>query len=340
MGHRGTAFNDLSRIFYGKTDSPAIGGLTIRLVNDKTGSVAASTKVSSLSSSWQSYTFTLKTATLIPSADYHLQFLVEHPGVAWFSLISLFPPTYKNEPNGKRVDLMEKLAALHPAFLRFPGGNYLEGEHPNEHYEWKKTIGPLVDRPTHPTPWTYRSSDGMGLLEFLTWCEDLHMEPLLAVHSGYALNQENIAEGKDLEPFVQDALDEIEYVSGNPQPTGEPDERGMGIPHHSTWPLSRSATRNTTTHLERTTPGLPSSTRRSSRFTLRYRSLHQRLSHWSAQIFLLTTIPRSTPTSIALHSSSFKMYTATTRTTAAGPGFSLANGQRAKALPPPTLAPH
>ena len=151
----------------------------------------------------------------MPSADNHLEFLVEHPGTAWFSLISLFPPTYKDEPNGKRIDLMEKLAALHPAFLRFPGGNYLEGEHLNEHYEWKKTIGPLVDRPTHPTPWTYRSSDGMGLLEFLTWCEDLHMEPLLAVFSGYSLNQDHIAAGKDLEPFVQDALDEIEYVSGS-----------------------------------------------------------------------------------------------------------------------------
>jgi alpha-N-arabinofuranosidase len=129
--------------------------------------------------------------------------------------VSLFPPTYKNEPNGKRIDLMEKLAAMHPAFLRFPGGNYLEGDHLNEHYEWKKTIGPLVDRPTHPTPWTYRSSDGMGLLEFLTWCEDLHMEPLLAVFSGYSLRQEHIPAGKELEPYVQDALDEIEYVSGD-----------------------------------------------------------------------------------------------------------------------------
>jgi alpha-N-arabinofuranosidase len=152
---------------------------------------------------------------LAPSADNHLEFLMQHPGTAWFSLVSLFPPTYKNEPNGKRMDLMEKLAAMHPAFLRFPGGNYLEGDHLDEHYEWKKTIGPLVDRPTHPTPWTYRSSDGMGLLEFLTWCEDLHMEPLLAVFSGYSLRQEHIAAGKDLEPYVQDALDEIEYVTGD-----------------------------------------------------------------------------------------------------------------------------
>lgn len=201
--------------FYAKADGPTIGSLTIRLVNNNTGAVAASTTLLSLGSSWKRYEFTLTTGALVTSADNHLEFLVQHPGTAWFSLVSLFPPTYKNEPNGKRVDLMEKLAAMHPAFLRFPGGNYLEGDHLDEHFEWKKTIGPLVDRPTHPTPWTYRSSDGMGLLEFLTWCEDLHMEPLLAVFSGFSLRQEHVPAGKELEPYVQDALDEIEYVTGD-----------------------------------------------------------------------------------------------------------------------------
>ena len=76
---------------------------------------------------------------------------------------------------------------MHPAFLRFPGGNYLEGDHIAERFEWKKTIGPLVDRPTHPSPWSYHSSDGMGLLEFLEWCEDLHMQPVLAVYAGYSM---------------------------------------------------------------------------------------------------------------------------------------------------------
>ena len=210
--HPSTAYHGS---FYAKAEASAIGGLMIRLVNDKTGAVAASTTVPSIGSSWEKYEFTLKTGAMVPSADNHLELLVQHPGTAWFSLISLFPPTYRNGPNGKRVDLMHKLEALHPSFLRFPGGNYLEGDHLNEHFEWKKTIGPLVDRPTHPTPWTYRSSDGMGLLEFLTWCEDLHMEPLLAVFSGYSLRQEHIAAGKDLEPYVQDALDEIEYVTGD-----------------------------------------------------------------------------------------------------------------------------
>ena len=200
--------------FYAKANN--IENVTVRLVNDKTGDFLATTMVSSLGNSWRRFEYTLTTGAISTSAENHLEFLADGAGTAWFSLVSLFPPTYKNEPNGKRQDLMEMLAALHPAFLRFPGGNYLEGDHLNEHFEWKKTIGPLVDRPTHPTPWTYRSSDGMGLLEFLTWCEDLHMEPLLAVFSGFSLQQEHVAAGKDLEPYVQDALDEIEYITGSP----------------------------------------------------------------------------------------------------------------------------
>ena len=78
--------------------------------------------------------------------------MVGNPGTIWVQQVSLFPPTYHNRPNGFRIDLMEKMAAMHPAFLRFPGGNYLEGDHINERFEWKKTIGPLVDRPGHPGP--------------------------------------------------------------------------------------------------------------------------------------------------------------------------------------------
>lgn len=201
--------------FYAKAESTALGAVLIRLVNDKTGAVAASTTTATLGGEWQRYEFTLKTGALTASGDNHLEFLFEHPGTVWFQLISLFPPTYRDEPNGKRIDLMEKLAALHPKFLRFPGGNYVEGDHISERYQWKLTVGSLVDRPTHPTPWTYRSSDGIGLLEFLTWCEDLHMEPLLAVYSGYSLQGEHVNPGPDLEPYVQDALDEIEYVTGD-----------------------------------------------------------------------------------------------------------------------------
>ena len=111
---------------------------------------------------------------------------------------------------------MEKLAAMHPSFLRFPGGNYLEGNRIETRFDWKKMIGPLVDRPTHPSTWSYHSTDGMGLLEFLEWCEDLRMQPLLAVYGGYSLGGQVVKPGPDLEPYVQEALDEIEYVTGGP----------------------------------------------------------------------------------------------------------------------------
>ncbi|HEV2710653.1 MAG TPA: alpha-L-arabinofuranosidase C-terminal domain-containing protein [Edaphobacter sp.] len=201
--------------FYAKADNANIGAVTISLINDKTGVHAATATVPMLSTEWKRYEYTLKTGAVTASAANHLTLSVEHPGTAWFSLVSLFPPTYQNTANGNRIDLMQKLAAMHPAFLRFPGGNYLEGDHINERYEWKKTIGSQVDRPTHPSPWNYHSSDGLGLLEFFQWCEDLHMQPLLAVYAGYSMRQEHVDAGPALEPYVQDALDEIEYATGS-----------------------------------------------------------------------------------------------------------------------------
>lgn len=201
--------------FYAKADNENIGAVTIRLINDNTGAVVATATVPALSTDWHRYEYTLKAGAVTASAANHLTLSVEHPGTAWFSLVSLFPPTYQNTPNGNRIDLMQKLAAMHPAFLRFPGGNYLEGDHINERYEWKKTIGSQVDRPTHPSPWNYHSSDGLGLLEFFEWCEDLHMQPLLAVYAGYSMRQEHVDAGPALEPYVQDALDEIEYATGS-----------------------------------------------------------------------------------------------------------------------------
>jgi alpha-N-arabinofuranosidase len=200
--------------FYAKASDPSIGAVTVSLVEDESGT-AISTTVPTLTSDWQQHEFTLNSGSATQSSRYHLVLSVAKPGTVWFTLVSLFPPTYQDRNNGNRIDLMEKLAAMKPAFLRFPGGNYLEGDHINERYEWKKTIGPMVDRPTHPSPWHYRSSDGMGLLEFLEWCEDLKMQPLLAVYAGYSMQQEFVKPGPDLDPYVQDALDEIEYVTGD-----------------------------------------------------------------------------------------------------------------------------
>jgi len=202
--------------FYAKTDSAGVP-VTVSLVNDETGAAAATATVAGLTNEWKQYSFTLKTAELPVTANNHLILTVPRPATLWLNLVSLFPPTYQARPFGNRIDIMEKLAAMHPKFLRLPGGNYLEGEHIAERYDWKKTIGPWVDRPTHPSPWRYRSSDGMGLLEFLEWCEDLKIEPVLAVYAGYSLAQEHVEPGPALKPYVDDALDEIEYVTGGPE---------------------------------------------------------------------------------------------------------------------------
>jgi len=199
--------------FYAKSDTPGLA-VTISLQNDQTGVVAATTTVTGLTSDWKQYPYTFKTGDAPASSNNHLILTIAQPATVWFDLVSLFPPTYHNRADGNRIDIMNLLAAMHAHFLRLPGGNYLEGDHIPDRFDWKKTIGPWVDRPTHPSPWRYRSSDGMGLLEYLEWCEDLKMEPVLAVYAGYSLAQDHVDPGPALEPYVQDALDEIEYVTG------------------------------------------------------------------------------------------------------------------------------
>ncbi len=201
--------------FYAKAAQPN-ATVTVTLLADDTGQPIVQQTVPNVGMEWKRYSLTLETpAGLAASPRNHLVLTVDRPGTLWVNLVSLFPPTYNNRANGNRIDLMEKLAAMHPAFLRLPGGNYLEGDTIEQRFEWKNTIGPLVDRPTHESPWGYRSTDGMGLLEFLEWCEDLKIQPVLAVYAGYSLKGEHVEPGPALAPYVQDALEEIEYATGD-----------------------------------------------------------------------------------------------------------------------------
>lgn len=200
--------------FYAKTDKGDMGDVSVALVNNDSGKILVSAKSEALSAEWKRYEVALKTGQITASTRNHLLLTVSHPGKVWLSLVSLFPPTYKNRENGNRSDLMDKMKAMNPTFLRLPGGNYLEGDEIQDRFDWKNTIGPLVDRPTHPSPWRYQSTDGMGLLEFLEWTEDLNIEPVLAVYAGYSLKGAHINAGPFLRPFVQDALDEIEFLTG------------------------------------------------------------------------------------------------------------------------------
>jgi alpha-L-arabinofuranosidase len=201
--------------FFAKSGSDGALPVKVALIADLSGQVLASASVPVAGTPWKEYKFEMQSGGGVAvSSENHLEITVDKPATLWLQMVSLFPPTYKGRANGNRPDIMEKLAAMRPSFLRFPGGNYLEGGRIDTRFDWKKMIGPIVDRPTHPTTWSYHSSDGMGLLEFLEWCEDLHMEPVLAVYAGYSLGGQVVKPGPDLEPYVQEALEEIEYVTG------------------------------------------------------------------------------------------------------------------------------
>jgi len=206
--------------FYAKSDGHFNGPLTVSITTTNGSQVFASATVPQVTGDWQKYEVALTTGKVDPSKDNQLVITTDQPGTLWFDQVSLFPPTYNDRPNGNRPDIMQLLADMQPKFLRFPGGNYLEGNEITNRFNWKNTIGDISQRPGHLNDgWRYWSTDGLGLLEFLEWIEDLHMQPVLAVYAGYSMHQRHVTPGDDLQPYVQDALDEIEYVTGDTNTT-------------------------------------------------------------------------------------------------------------------------
>ena len=193
------------------------GPITVTIESNDGKTVYASGTINlEKSNYWKKYELTLTTAADVkPTKDARFVISTNRVGLYYFNLVSLFPPTYNNRPNGNRTDLMQMMVDMKPKFLRFPGGNFLEGPLITDAFPWKTTLGPLENRPGHKGSWGYRASDGMGLLEFLLWCEDMGAEPLLGVYAGYSLNGDHIDAGPLLKPYVDDALDEIEYVIGD-----------------------------------------------------------------------------------------------------------------------------
>jgi len=201
--------------FFAKAAPGTSGPVTVSIQSDDGATVFAVADGPTLTSEWHSYNVTLTTGQDVkPSTKARLALTLKKPGTVWFSIVSLFPPTWKDRPNGLRPDLMQMMVDLKPSFLRFPGGNYLEGDTVETRFEWKKTLGSISGRAGHPGPWGYRSTDGMGLMEFLLWCEDMGAEPVLGLYAGYSLKGAFVKPGKDLEPFLEEALEEIEYVIG------------------------------------------------------------------------------------------------------------------------------
>ncbi len=156
-----------------------------------------------------------------------LRLVLETPGMVDLDHISMFPAeTWKNRENGLRKDLVEALYDLNPGVFRFPGGCVIEGNTLETRYQWKNSVGPVENRPLNENRWNYTfkhrffpdyyQSYGLGFYEFFLLSEDLGAEPLPVVSCGLACqfeSEECVAVG-DLEPYIQDAIDLIEFANG------------------------------------------------------------------------------------------------------------------------------
>ena len=160
--------------------------------------------------------------------------------------VSLFPTdTWMGHRNGMRKDLAQALADLHPGVFRFPGGCIVEGADLDTRYNWKNTVGPVENRPINENRWEYTftnrffpdyyQSYGLGFFEFFQLSEEIGSEPLPILSCGLACQFQNDSEDAhcpvdELEPFIQDALDLIEFANGPVTSTWGKVRADMGHP--------------------------------------------------------------------------------------------------------------
>ncbi len=198
--------------FYARAEAGA-GPLAVTL-ESKDSVVYARETVSKLTPEWRQHSVTLAARDTDPKA--RLVISAEKPGTFWLDMVSLFPSTTWKD-HGLRPDLMNKLAELQPAFNRFPGGCWVEGDRMKEAYRWKLTIGDPAERRTQHNIWGYEATHGVGFHEYLVMCEDLGCEPLFVINCGMS-HRENVPMDQ-MQEFVQDALDAIEYCNGKADST-------------------------------------------------------------------------------------------------------------------------
>ena len=151
--------------FYAKA-STIQGPLTASIESNDGKTVFANAHVSQISPEWKKYTATLKTGKVPASTTNRFVISTGTPGTCG-SASSRCSRQPTRTAKTATASTSWSFSRDETAFLRFPGGNYLEGPNSENRFNWKETIGPIEQRPTHMSPWRYRSSDGMGLLEFL-----------------------------------------------------------------------------------------------------------------------------------------------------------------------------
>ena len=192
----------------------------------------AEEKLDITSADWKKYTVTLTSKKTLKNAK--LRIYLQGPNSVCLEHVSLFPVnTYKNRENGMRRDLAQALEDLHPGIFRFPGGCIVEGTDLETRYQWKNSVGPVENRPLNQNRWEhtfdyryfpdYYQSYGLGFFEFFQLAEDIGAEPLPVISCGLSCQFQNPDPTKpgvhipvdQLDPYIQDALDLVEFANGD-----------------------------------------------------------------------------------------------------------------------------
>lgn len=207
-----------------KVNQPGIT-LKAELVNGR-NQVVGNATIQPAGNSLQTATATLTASDTTVNGKLQINF--EGTGQINIESISLFPTdTWKNRTGGMRTDLVQKLADIHPGFMRFPGGCIVEGQDIDNRYQWKNTIGPLDQRKLNFNQWNnavakrplpdYFQSYGLGFFEYFQLCADMKAEPLPILNCGLScqFGAGEVVPFDQIDPYVQDALDLIEFANGD-----------------------------------------------------------------------------------------------------------------------------
>ena len=194
-------------------------------ITEASGKVIGSGRLEGFDDHWKRYETTILMDATAQRAQLRLS--VDEKGSLDLDMVSLFPvETWKRRPNGLRKDLVQLLYDLHPGFLRFPGGCIVEGRQLATRYRWKTTIGEIARRQTIINRWNnefdqkpapdYFQSFGLGFYEYFQLAEDIGAEPLPILNCGMAcqFNSSETAALEELDEYVRDALDLIEFANG------------------------------------------------------------------------------------------------------------------------------
>ena len=209
--------------FYARTTNGFSGAVTAKLQNAAGTLTYAQASSGGVTGNWQKFSASLTSSATDTNAQLVLS--ISQPGTIWLDMVSLFPQaTFFNRTNGLRSDLANMLAALKPSFMRYPGGNFIESYNMTNAVRWKETVGDISQRPGHNNDsWGYWSTDGYGLDEYARQCQDMGMQLLYGINAGLALGYNGSANNTvpldQMGPYVQDALDLIQYCNGDTNTT-------------------------------------------------------------------------------------------------------------------------